>query len=176
MPGADASLRVRLQYAMLNALNYLAYLHDCQIKNMPLKGQFGGRMSLPDSPHLEGLCMTDTRTKRKKARLLSFDEMDGRTAAARRARSIVVAIQNDVGVDLSEAERQLAQRAGILGAWLSDAEVRWLDGQPFDASLYCTVVNCQRRVLETLGIRRQPRNVSPSLEAYSRQLEMATAK
>jgi hypothetical protein len=115
---------------------------------------------------LEGLPseMTDIaqtpRRKRRKAKLLTFDEIDGRTLAAKRARSIVLAIQSDVGMDLSEAERQLAQRAAVLGAWLEDSETRWIAGQPFDASLYTTVVNCQRRVLETLGIKRVPRDVT----------------
>jgi hypothetical protein len=109
-----------------------------------------------------------------KVRLVTLDDIDGRTLAARRASSLVAAIEADVGTDLSAAERQLAQRAGVLGAFLEDAEARWISGQPFDLGLYCTGLNAQRRVLETLGIKRQPRNVTPSLEVYSQQ--MAAAK
>jgi hypothetical protein len=109
--------------------------------------------------------------QRQKARLKTLDDIDGRTLAAKRARSIVAAIQSDVGTDLSEAERQLAQRAGILGAVLEDSETRWIAGEPFDAALYCTVVNAQRRVLETLGIRRVPRDVTPLRERLALESE-----
>jgi hypothetical protein len=97
---------------------------------------------------------------RAKARFLTLADIDGRTLAAQRARAIVAGIEADVGLDLSTAERQLAQRAGVLGAFLEDAEARWISGEPFDLGLYCTGLNAQRRVLETLGIKRQPRDVT----------------
>ena len=49
---------------------------------------------------------------------------------------------------------------------LTDAESRWIEGGPIDTTAYCTVVNAQRRVLETIGLKRVPRDVTPSLESY----------
>jgi hypothetical protein len=98
--------------------------------------------------------------QRAKTRFLTLADIDGRTLAAQRARAIVAGIEADVGLDLSEAEKQLAQRAGTLGAFLEDAEARWINGEPFDLTTYCTGLNAQRRVLETLGIKRQPRDVT----------------
>jgi hypothetical protein len=112
--------------------------------------------------------------QRAKTRFLTLADIDGRTLAAKRAHSIVAAIKADVGVDLSEAERQLAQRAGVLGAFLEDAEARWISGEPFDLGLYCTGLNAQRRVLEVLGIKRVPRDISV-LEPldYAKRIEAA---
>ncbi len=100
------------------------------------------------------------RRARAKTRFLTLNDLDGRTAAAQRARGIVAGIEADVGLDLSTAERQLAQRAGVLGAIAEDREARWIAGEQFDPVTYCTIVNAQRRVLETLGIKRQPRDVT----------------
>src|SRR2546427_503799 len=109
----------------------------------------------------------DRHQQQQKVRLRTLDDIDGRTLAARRASSLVAAIEADVGTDLSAAEHQLAQRAGVLGAFLEDAEARWISGQPFDLGLYVTGLNAQRRVLEVLGIKRQARDVTPSLEDYT---------
>jgi hypothetical protein len=110
---------------------------------------------------------TPTNGRRKRARakvrFLTLQDLDGRTLSAQRARAIVAGIEADVGLDLSEAEKQLAQRAGVLGAIAEDREARWIAGEPFVATAYCTIINTQRRVLETLGIKRQPRDVTPTL-------------
>src|SRR2546425_11404589 len=55
------------------------------------------------------------RQQQQKVRLRTLDDIDGRTLAAKRAHSLVTAIEADIGVDLSAAEHQLAQRAGGLG-------------------------------------------------------------
>jgi hypothetical protein len=114
--------------------------------------------------------------RHKKRAFMTLADVDGRTNAAKNARALVAALESDIGVDLSAAERELAQRAGILGAVLEDSETRWIAGEPFDLALYGSLVNVQRRVLETLGIKRQARDVSPSLEAYTRQLDGVAKK
>jgi len=40
-------------------------------------------------------------------------------------------------------------------------EVKWLSGQPIELLDYMAAVNCQRRVLETIGVERVPRLVGP---------------
>ena len=97
-----------------------------------------------------------------KLRLLTLDHLDGRTAAAKRARDLVDAIEADLGgADrLSEGERQLVQRAALLGALLADVKFRWVGGEPIDTTAYCTVINAQRRVLETIGLHRRALDVT----------------
>ena len=94
-----------------------------------------------------------------KVRLLTFQDLDNRTLAARRVRETEQALAEDLGGSdrLSEGQRQLARRAAILGALLESVEVLWASGQDFDLSQYLATVNCHRRVLRTLGLKRRPR-------------------
>ena len=128
-----------------------------------------------------------------KLRLLTLADVDRRTAAYAATRKLIDGMEGDLGgADrLSTGERQLVQRAAVLGAVLTDTESRWVAGEPIDPTVYCTVVNAQRRVLETIGLSRRQRDVSgPSLargsffsfdlsgnvgEAWSRNVALATA-
>jgi len=103
-----------------------------------------------------------------KARLLTLDGLDRRTAAYRETRKLIDEIEGDLGGRdrLSTGECQLIQRAAVLGAVLTDTESRWIEGEPIDTTAYCTVVNAQRRVLETIGLKRQVRDVTPSVAEY----------
>src|SRR5260370_22991865 len=123
-----------------------------------------------DSTLQQSQCTRELPTatgRAQKVRLVTLADIDGRTLAAKRAHSIVAAIEADVGTYLSAAERQLAQRAGVLGTFLENAEARWISGHPFALRLYCTGLNGQRRVLETLGIKRTARHLPPSFEPCS---------
>jgi hypothetical protein len=82
--------------------------------------------------------------------LRSIDDLDGRTHAARRARQLIGAIEEDLGGDLTVSQRQLAQHAAILGAMLEDAATRWLSGETIDQSNYALLINAQRRILDAL--------------------------
>jgi hypothetical protein len=78
------------------------------MENNPLKAP-------DDSGGIEGRSAPDRAQKAAgKLRLLTLGHLDGRTAAARRARELIEAIQADLGGGdrLSEGERQLVQRAG----------------------------------------------------------------
>ena len=103
-----------------------------------------------------------------KVRLLTLDDLDRRTAAARRARDLVADIEGDLGGrdHLSAAERQLVQRAAVLGAIIESEEVRWLSGEKIAVELHLSAINAQRRVLADLGLQRRQRNVTPTLEQY----------
>src|SRR5262245_33906273 len=63
----------------------------------------------------------------------------------------------------SIAQRELAQRASVLGAMLEDAEARWLKGEPVELPEFCTLVNAQRRVLSDIGLERRQRDATPTL-------------
>jgi hypothetical protein len=107
--------------------------------------------------------MTEARSASDagKIRLLSLDQLDGRTVAARAVRDTLAALVSDLGGEemVSAAQRQIAQRAAILGSMLNDLGVRWLNGDQIDVSTYATLSNAERRNLETIGIRRQARDV-----------------
>jgi hypothetical protein len=128
----------------------------------------------PDKDDMRQPCAADTpvlvprrtRTRRGKVRLISLDALDARTAAARAARELIAMLSTDLGGDeqLSAGERQLVQRAAMCGAIVADFEARWVAGEPIALNEYLSAVNVQRRVLATLGLRREPRDVTPSLD------------
>lgn len=97
----------------------------------------------------------------ERLRLRTIDSLDGRTASARRARDLVAGLEEDAGGSehISVATKQLVQRAAILGALIEDFEARWLGGQQIDVAELLMAVNCQRRVLATLGLERKARDV-----------------
>jgi hypothetical protein len=101
--------------------------------------------------------------------LRTLDELDGRTRASVRTRELLANIAVDLGAhdldDLTQAQRQLAQRAAVLGALLEDYEVRWAAGEPFELAPYLAGINAQRRVFALLGLKRIARNV-PDLSEY----------
>lgn len=105
-----------------------------------------------------------------KARLLTLADLDRRTSAYRETAKLIDELEEDLGGRdrLSTAERQLIQRAAVLGAMLEDQEVSWIGGKSLDVATYCTGINAQRRVLETIGLRRRARDITPSLSAYLR--------
>ena len=102
-------------------------------------------------------------TRRGKPRLLSLSHLDQRTAAAGRARVLIDELENDLGGHdrLSAAERQLVQRAAVLGAVCADLEARWVSGQAIEFGELMMAANTQRRILATLGLERRARDVSP---------------
>jgi hypothetical protein len=131
-----------------------------------------------DRPQIEGGNPIDPPSKSSgKMRLLTLGHLDGRTAAARRARELIEAIELDLGGGdrVSEGTRQLVQRAAVLGAYIENCEALWLGGQVVDLPDYLAAINAQRRVLATIGLDRRPRNVTPSVAEYVGAVEEAGA-
>ena len=130
----------------------------------------------PDTDAVQQPCGADpvvlprqARTRQGRARLLTLDHLDQRTAAAKAARNLVTHLTSDLGGDdqLSAGERELVKRAALCGAIVADFEARWVAGQPVELNEYLAAVNVQRRVLATLGLQRRPRDVTlPSLREY----------
>lgn len=108
------------------------------------------------------------KTGGAKVRLLTLADLDKRTTAAKRAREIIDALRSDLGGadQLATGEAQLIQHAGMLGTMAEDIEARWLSGQPVDPTVLCTLANAQRRLFETVGLRRRPRDCTPSVADY----------
>jgi hypothetical protein len=96
---------------------------------------------------------------------------DGRSVTARRFKDLVEFISVDLGgVDrLSEGEKQLVRRAAALSAECERQEALWARGEAeFDIASYSLLTNAVRRVFETIGLKRVPRNVTPgSLEVVA---------
>lgn len=100
-----------------------------------------------------------------KARLRTLDALDHRTAAARRALDLVSALTVDLGGadNLSAGQVQLVQRAALLGAYIEDCEARWVAGDSIDVTEWLAACNTQKRILQTLGLERRARDVTPRL-------------
>ena len=75
----------------------------------------------------------------------------------------------------SEAERSIIRRAATLTIELERLEAKFstLPNGPRDSDLdmYQRCSNSLRRLLETIGIKRVPRDVTPSLEGYLASLD-----
>jgi hypothetical protein len=117
------------------------------------------------------------RSRRGRVVLRTLDDLDGRTMASRRAFALVRAIEDDLGGSdrLATGEREIIKRSAVLGAMAEDLEARWLSGQEIDPGELCVLANCQRRLLEAVGLRRVPRNVTPSVAAYVAHLDAEDA-
>ena len=108
----------------------------------------------------------------EKLRLFSLSDIDKRTAAYRRTIALIEMLEADAGGHdrLSTGERALIQRAAVTAALAEHLETRWLSGGEIDPAMYCTLGNALRRLLESVGLRRVPRDVSPlddeGLRAY----------
>src|SRR5262249_29679916 len=108
---------------------------------------------------------TPPKRRRNTTRFITFENMDRRCGAYRETKRLIDELEADLGGadQLSTGERQLVQHGAVLGAVLTDMEARWINGEPIDPAAYCTVVNAQRRVFESIGLRRRPRDVTPTL-------------
>jgi hypothetical protein len=97
--------------------------------------------------------------------------IDGRSAWIRRAKDVIAAHLSDLGGEgnTSAAERSIVRRAGVLTAELENLETRFAtagEATAEDLDLYLRASNNLRRLLEAVGLRRRPRNVTPSLTEY----------
>jgi hypothetical protein len=97
--------------------------------------------------------------------------VDGRSPWIRRCKDIIADHLSDLGgVDnTSAAERSIVRRASVLTVELERLEARFaLAGEASvdDLDLYQRAASSLRRLLETVGIARRPRDVGPTLSDY----------
>ena len=72
---------------------------------------------------------------------------------------------------LSEAQLALCKRAAGLECELEQMEGRMSQGDQVDLDRYGRAASHLRRLLESLGLERKPRNVTPpSIEEYARHV------
>ena len=98
-------------------------------------------------------------------RLFCVDGLDGRTQTARRFRDLVEVIGNDLGgADrLSEGQKQLIRRAATLSTMAESVEADMVRDMAFDVLVYGTVGDRLRRILESLGLERVPKDVGTTV-------------
>jgi hypothetical protein len=97
--------------------------------------------------------------------------VDGRSIWARRLRDLISLFENDYGgaAAISEAERCLIRRASALIVECELMEVRFAvngGAQIDELDKFGRATNTLRRVLESLGLQRRSRDVTPNLHDY----------
>jgi hypothetical protein len=84
----------------------------------------------------------------------------------RRFRDVLGEIISDLGgagAGLSEGQRQLARRAATISIACEQLEGEVAAGNPIDLDVYGTLTDRLGRCFHRLGLRRQSRDVTPSL-------------
>jgi hypothetical protein len=119
-----------------------------------------------DVAELDAGCGSDAAPKGSngKVRLLSIDDLDGRTKAAQRARETQDDVLADLGgvENLSTLERLAASHVSVADAMITDVGVRWLRGDPVDPTAFATLVNTFNRSAAALGWTRRAKDVTPA--------------
>ena len=97
--------------------------------------------------------------------------VDGRSTWVRRLRDLIGLHLSDLGGDgaVSEAERSIVRRAATLTVELERLEAVFAvagEAQADQLDLYQRTANSLRRLLESVGIERRPRDVTPTLSQY----------
>jgi hypothetical protein len=101
--------------------------------------------------------------------------VDGRTLWVRRFKDLLALHLSDLGGEdnCSEAEKALVRRSACLIVELEQMEAKFAergDGASVkQLQAYQRVVNTLRRTLESLGLKRRPRDVTPDPLTYARQ-------
>lgn len=119
-----------------------------------------------DTPPIEA----DSAPKGGKVRLLSLDDIDGRTRAAQHVKNTRQDVIADLGGEeqLSTLERAAVDHVALLDAMAKDVGARWLQGEAVDPSAVPTLVNAFNRSAAILGWRRRSKDVTPDLADYMR--------
>jgi hypothetical protein len=105
---------------------------------------------------------------RNKPPVYKWLEDDLRLAPARRFRGLVVRMTTDLGgVEvLSAGEQQLIRRCAMISVQCELMEQDAIAGKPLDATVYGTLTGHLARTLSLLGLKRVPRDVTPTLRDY----------
>jgi hypothetical protein len=101
-------------------------------------------------------------------RKLFVDSGNPNTAWSRRYHDLVVAHCGDLGgIDtLSVAQMSLIRRAAAIECELERLDARLSAGELVDLDSYGRCAGHLRRLFETIGVERKPRDVTPTLSEY----------
>jgi hypothetical protein len=97
--------------------------------------------------------------------------VDQRSAWVRRCKDILASHLSDLGGEdnTSAAERSIIRRASVMTVELERLEAKFAVAGEADADeldQYSRIAANMRRLLEAVGLRRRPREVQQTLEAY----------
>ncbi len=100
-----------------------------------------------------------------------FVEGDGNSAWSRRYRDLIAGHISDMGGRslLSEAQVSLVRRASAIEVELEQAEGKLSRGEAVDLDAFTRAASHLRRILETLGLQRVPKDITPDPLDYARQ-------
>jgi hypothetical protein len=104
-------------------------------------------------------------------RFLIHAKGDGNSAWSRRVRDIAAAHISDLGGadHLSQAQLALIQRASAMTAECERFDALLSIGQEIDLDLYSRIAGNLRRILESIGLQRVPKDATPTLREYLEQ-------
>jgi hypothetical protein len=105
-----------------------------------------------------------------------LENVDGRSATARRYRDILNELISDIGGDPSGAQTAIARRASALCVVCEQAEAEMVAGGVLDLAEFTTAANSLRRLLSDLGLERRARDITPSLADYLASKSAAAAQ
>ena len=100
-----------------------------------------------------------------------IDGADGRSSYMRRWRDIQAAHTSDLGGDdqLSQAKRSIIRNIATMSAQLEAYDRRFADAgmaPPEELDLYCRVSGHRRRLMESIGMEREAKDITPHLADY----------
>lgn len=105
-----------------------------------------------------------SRVSNGNALFVSNKLLDGRSQLSRRFRDLVNAITCDLGgvERLSEGQKQLVRRVAMLSVACEALEARSVAGDELDVDTYGQMTDRLGRAMGRLGLKRVPRNITPS--------------
>jgi hypothetical protein len=115
---------------------------------------------------------SDARAPRQRSAVTNgrraFVDGSGTAAWTRRWQDLVRAHEQDLsgGADLSEAQTSLIRRVATIEIELEQLEGKLSKGEAVDLDGYTRAASHLRRILETLGLERRTRDVTPSVAEY----------
>ena len=145
--------------------------------------RLGGGAVVPAGRTAHPVRAPNTRSRVSNGKQLFVELRNGDSAWARRLKDLMADHASDLGgADaISAAEQALIRRCAMLAVQLEMMEQRWAakggEAGLKELEVYQRTTGGLRRVLQTLGLHRRPRDVTPSLSEYlrSKQIEYEEA-
>jgi hypothetical protein len=106
----------------------------------------------------------------QKIRLLSLDDLDHRTIAAKQVKETISAIESDLGGadNITVAKRQIVESAAITSAILRT----WgAAGLLASKSTWLCSARSQRRLYESVGLEFRAKDITPSIDQIAQEIE-----
>jgi hypothetical protein len=100
--------------------------------------------------------------------------IDGRSAWVRRCKDVIREHLSDLGgaANTSAAQRSIFRRASVLTVELERLEAKFAtagEASADDIDVYARVASNMRRLLEAVGLKRVPRDITPTLSDVLRR-------